>query len=76
MLLVDESFISRRVVESDEVSCESVALYRAIGSLDHGELCFFADGARCHDVAFRQRDQYTLARKELALEFVVHPVDL
>ena len=74
IVLVDECFISSWVVQADEVPSESVALDGAIRTPDHGEFRLFSDGAR-GDVSVHEGDEHIFAGEELALEFVVNPVD-
>jgi hypothetical protein len=74
VVFVNECLVSSWIVKADEVPGEGVALDGAIRTSDHGEFSLFADGARS-DVAILESDKDVLARKELALELVVDPVD-
>ena len=74
VLLVDQSLASVFILNLDEIPREGVALYRSIRSLDHGEHGLLTNCAG-YDVALLQSYQNVLARKELALEFVVDPVN-
>ena len=74
VVFVDECFVSCRFVQADEVASESVALDRAIRTPNHREFGLFSDGAR-GDVSVHEGDEHIFAGEELALEFVVNPVD-
>jgi hypothetical protein len=74
MLLIDKSLIAGSIVEPDEIAGESVALDGAIRTSDHWEFCLLANGAS-RRITVAEGDNNVLARKELALELVIHPVD-
>lgn len=74
VLLIDKSLIAGSVVETDEVTGESVALNGAVRTSDHWEFRLLADGAS-RRITVSEGDNNVLTREEFALELVVHPVD-
>ena len=74
MLLIDKSLVAVRVVETDEIASESVALNRAVRTSNHREFCLLADYAR-RRITVSKSDNNIFAGEELALELVVDPID-
>lgn len=74
MLLVHECFVAGSVVKADKIPGKGVALYGAIRPSYHRKLGLFANHAGYHS-AVLESDDNVFAGEELALEFVVDPVD-
>jgi hypothetical protein len=74
VLLIDKSLVAGSVVKPDEIAGESIALDRAIRTSNHWEFRLFANGAS-RRITVPKSDNNVLAREELALELIVHPVD-